>query len=216
MEKFLVALITHHDLTGDRQWFRFRGSATLTLKKNNDYYLLTTNHQAKELKKSSTAFAYLPLLKEIIPITVVAQSNISDIALLHFQFKDEIAVINPELNDFTLDINYHQEAIIYGFPNPIRPDNKNLNKLIEEIQLLTTQTFIVGITYDTNNTEFNDYFRFLTNETVKNGQSGGITITPEGQLLGINCGTRFGSDQGLISPFWDAIALMKNYFNQSL
>jgi len=211
MEKFLIALLTHRDFPGDRQLFTFQGSATLILRKQNNYYLLATNHQAKKLDR---AFAYLPLLQAIVPVSVIAQSQTSDIALLTLHSEHDLPVISPDLSNLSLDIDCGEAVTIYGFPNPTRPQTTDLKQLIEGIKPLVTQALMVGIAYDSINTDSKDYLKLKISETVKNGQSGGFTVNAQGQLLGINQGTRFGSGQGLISPIWEAIALIESHWDQ--
>ncbi|MEG3439245.1 trypsin-like peptidase domain-containing protein [Pannus brasiliensis CCIBt3594] len=214
MEKYLVSLILPRELPAGT-YYSHKGSAVLIEKIEKRHYLLTTNHQVKELRRSSSPLVYLPELNVTLPITIVAQSKTSDIALLSFECERELDTIDPDLNSSFQEILFETEILVYGFPKPSPAETKDLDQLIDSINLSIEPQKIIGIRYDRDNTDANNYLVLLTDKIIKRGQSGGLAATAEGLLIGINQGRDLGRGQGLVSPFWEAQTLLRDYFNVS-
>lgn len=53
-----------------------------------------------------------------------------------------------------------------------------------------------------------DGVTLAVDQIIENGESGGLAFSPEAGPIGVNQVSRFGTDYGLITPFWDASALL--------
>jgi hypothetical protein len=179
------------------------GSAVLALRSGTYYYLIVTRHQAKRLRPGGPSWVYIPAAQKFELVTVVAESKNADVSILRMESMLELNVLSVPPAETIWSMDFNDAIVVYGYPLLGDGRYQELSELIPFLQLRMTHARLIGVTYNGV-----DGVRLVVDQMIENGESGGLAFSPTVGLIGVNQASRFGTGNGLITPFWDASALL--------
>ena len=205
MEQFVTALVSQRHLRENGDYFYCDGSAILAKHSESRYYLIATRHQAARLKVATKTWVYLPSVAKAEPVTIIAESETADVAILQFETSEPLETLMLQPSDWDWKVQATTNVVMYGFPMQNR--NANESKLITDVfdrlRLRTTAAQVKGVAYNQA-----DGLRLIVDQLILDGESGGLTFSPDIGPLGVNQGRNMMGEEAYITPFWEAIALL--------
>ena len=154
------------------------GSGFIVRKKGSTYYVLTNQH----VVGNATDITVVLNNKEHIPAKLVGTDSRKDIAMVSFEYKDELPVIALGDSD-TVQVG----DPVFAFGSPMGFESSVTNGIISA----------VGRSGGPDNQNINDFLQ--TDTAINQGNSGGPLVNIYGEVIGINnwIASSSGGSQGL-------------------